>query len=69
MEKYHLEDKANTKHNIRRDVKQIDGVGTDHINPYMLASVNCMVVNAFKDTINLQPLHCGQLLTFETQHL
>jgi hypothetical protein len=60
MKKCHLEDKANTKHNIRRDVKQTDRVGADHINPYMLACVNRMVVNAFKDTINSQPLHCGQ---------
>lgn len=69
MEKCHLEDKTKTKHNIRRDVKQIDWEGADHINLYMLASVHCMVVNAFKDIKNLQPLYRGQLLAFETQHV
>jgi len=44
-----IQDKA--KHNIRRDVKQTDREGADHINPYMLASVHCMVVIAFKDII------------------
>jgi len=69
MEKCHLEDTTKKKHNIRRDVRQTDWEGADHINPYMLASVHCTVANAFKDIINLQPLHRGQVLAFETQHV
>jgi len=44
-------------------------VQTTSTLPYMLASVHCVAVNALKDTINLQPLHRGQLFAFETQSL